>query len=396
MKNIEIKEAVNKKDMTLFIKLPWQLYKSDPLWVPPLLYDLKRQLNKKINPFFNDAEAKYWLAFQDGKCVGRIAGIINHQHNKHYTERTGFWGYFECINDNNVSNALINVVHNWLLQKGMNLARGPLNLSLNNECGFLIEGFDRSPVLQMNYNPPYYPALLESYGYKKEHDLYAFYLSDSITGNEKIMQRLKRISDLVVQKEKITFRYFNTKDFKGEVEKIRLLFNDYMRDNWGFLPMEKEEVGFIAEALKPLLVKELAIFAEVNGETVGCSLSLPDLNQLLKSMDGKLFPFGIFKFLFNKHKIKDIRVMLMGINKPFRRKGLEAVFIYRTIIEGTKRKFTGAELSWVSEANISMIRELENLHAERYKTYRVFSMPLKQKKRTLLNEPYYEMEANPI
>jgi len=396
MKETTIKEVITKQDWGMFLKLPWQLYKNDPLWVPPLLYDLKRQLNSKLNPFFKTSEVKYWLAFKAGKCVGRIAAIINHQHNKHYAEQTGFWGYFECINDTVVADLLLDIAHEWLRQNRMQQARGPVNLSLNNECGFLIEGVESSPVLQMNYNPPYYPKLLEKYGYQKEHDLLAFYLSDAILTNEKSINRLKRISEAVTQKEKIKFRYFNPKDFKNELERIRLLFNDYMSDNWGFLPMTKEEVDFMAQSLKPVLVKELAIFAEADGETVGCSLALPDLNQLLKKMDGKLFPFGIFKFLFHKHKISDIRVMLMGINKPFRKKGLEAVFIYRTIMEGIKRKITGAELSWVSEANTAMIRELENLQAKLYKRYRVYSMPLKQNKITILNNVCYEAASNSI
>jgi hypothetical protein len=368
-----IKEVTTKNDWQQFIKLPWKIYENDPLWVPPLLFDLKKQLNQKINPFFHDAEVKYWIAVDEhNTCTGRIAGILNHQHNKYYNEKTGFFGYFECINDQATSFALFSVVNKWLQQKGMNAIRGPVNLSLANECGVLIEGYHRSPILQMNYNPPYYAELIRSFGYKKEHDLLAFYVADDISKNEKIMQRLERLSNTVSQKEHISFRYFNTKDFKNEVEKIRLLFNDYMSDNWGFLPMEENEIDFIAQSLKPVLVKELAIFAEVNGETVGFSLSLPDINQLFKKMNGKLFPFGIFKFLFLKNKITDIRVMLMGINKPFRRKGLEAVFYYRTIVEAIKRKITGAELSWVSEDNHILIHELESLDAKLYKRYRIF------------------------
>jgi hypothetical protein len=370
---VKIKEVSDKMCMNQFIKLPWKIYHNDPFWIPPLLFDLKKQLNQKRNPFFQSAEVKYWIAInRNAECVGRIAAIINHQHNNYYNEKIGFFGYFECINHETVSSALLFAVHEWLKQKGMNAVRGPVNLSLANECGLLIEGFHRSPILQMNYNPPYYLKLLESFGYKKEHDLLAFYIDDDILRNEKIMHRLERLSNAVTQKEKISFRQFNTKRFKDELEKIRLLYNDYMSDNWGFLPMEENEIDFLAQALKPVLIRELAIFAEVNGKTVGFSLSLPDLNQVIKKMNGKLFPLGIFKFLFYKNKINDIRVMLMGINKPFRRKGLEAVFYYQTIIEGAKRKFTGAELSWVSEDNQILIRELQSLDAKLYKRYRIF------------------------
>jgi hypothetical protein len=392
MTPVEIRQVTNKHEWDQFIKLPWQIYKNDRLWVPPLLFDLKRQLNKKINPFFDDADISYWIAIKDNKCAGRIAAIVNHQHNRYHKDKVGFFGYFECINDASVSYPLLFTANGWLKKQGMTAVWGPVNLSLANESGLLIEGFDRSPIIQMNYNPPYYLDLLQRFGYKKEHDLFAFYICDDILKDEKIMQRLKRLSDAVVKREKISFRYFDTKNFKNEIEKIRLLFNDYMSDNWGFVPMEKKEFDFIAQSLKPVLIRELAIFAEVDGETVGFSLALPDINQVVKRINGKLFPFGIFKFLFLKNKITDIRVILMGINKPFRKKGLEAVFYYQTIIESAKRKFTGAELSWVSEANPLMIRALENLNAKLYKRYRVFKKEINEVVPSPFNHAVHEQE----
>ncbi len=372
-RSVNIKEVSSPADWKTFIKLPWEIYKNDPHWVPPLLFDFKRQLNKKTNPFFRYAEAKYWIAFQNEKCVGRIAAIVNHHHNHYYKELTGFFGYFESTNDDSVSTSLFSTAEKWLKESGMKLIRGPVNLSLANESGLLIEGFDRSPVLQMYYNPPYYSELLEKYGYRKEHDLLAYYVPNDIINNLKVMKRLERISNIITEKEKITFRCFNVKDYPAEVERIRLLFNSYMSDNWGFLPIEKTEFNFMAQSLKPILIKELAIFAEVNGEAVGFSLSLPDINQVFKRMNGKLIPKGIFQFLYYKNKISDIRVMLMGVNKPFRKRGLEAVFYYRTILEAVSRNFKGAELSWISESNPVMIRELENLNAKLYKRYRIFS-----------------------
>lgn len=393
MKNITIHEVKSRNDGNIFLTLPWKIYRSDAFWIPPLLFDLKRQLNKKANPFFKDADARFWIAYKNEECAGRIAAIVNHQHNNYYNQKTGFFGYFECINDAEVAKALFDTAHKWLLESGMETMLGPVNLSLNNECGLLIEGFGRSPILQMNYNHTYYIKFLEDYGFEKEHDLYAFYISDDIIGDDKIMNRLKRITDLVVQKEGIVFRQFDTKNFKTEIEKIRVLFNDYMSDNWGFLPLAKAEFDFMAQSLKPVLVKELAMFAEVKGETIGCSIALPDLNQVLKKMNGKLFPFGILKFLFNRNKITDIRVMLMGLNKPYRRKGLEAVFYYKTILQGIKKGFTGAELSWVSESNKVMIRELENLHAKLYKRYRIYSKCIKAESHSLSNKSLYEKQV---
>jgi len=393
MKKITLREVENRHDWNIFFKLPWKIYASDPLWVPPLLFDLKKQLSKNRNPFFETADARFWIAYKDKECVGRIAAIVNHLHNDHYEERTGFFGYFECINDEEVSEALLNAAHAWLFEQGMETVRGPVNLSLNNECGLLTNGFHRTPILQMNYNPKYYLKLIENYGYVKEHDLYAFYVSDEIISDQKIMSRLKRLTDLIIHKEGISFRNFNTKDFKNEVERIRVLFNDYMSDNWGFVPLSKKEFDFIAQSLKPVLVKELAIFAEINGETVGCSIALPDLNQVIKKMNGKLFPFGLLKFILNKNNITDLRVMLMGISKPYRKRGLEAVFYYQTITQGVKKGFTGAELSWVSETNLAMIRELENLHAKLYKRYRVYSKDIKTQTHFSVNKPLYEKQV---
>jgi len=377
MNPVEIKEVREPREWDAFLKLPWCLYQHDPLWIPPLICNLKRQLNAKKNPFFHNAEAKYWLAFKNGKCAGRIAAIINRQHNAHFSEKTGFWGYFECVDDASVSRGLFDAAHEWLRKGGMEHGRGPVNLSMNNECGFLINGIDRSPVIQMSYNPAYYPGLVESYGYIKEHDLLAYHISEEILENERLMRRLKHISEFVMQRENLAFRCFDTKNLRIEVEKIRELFNDFLSDCWGVVPMTKDEAVFMADSLKPVLVKELALFVEKDGQSIGCCLSVPDLNQVLKGMNGRLFPTGLFRFLVNRHRVTEIRLMLMGITKSFRKRGLEAVLFNRTIMEASKRKYRGAEMSWVSESNLDVIRVLESMHAKVYKRYRIYGMPLK-------------------
>jgi hypothetical protein len=380
MKSVTIQAVTDKFRMEQFIKVPWMIYKDDPYWVPPLLYDFRRQLSQKRNPFFKDASVCYWIAVSERRCIGRIAAIVNHLHNKHYNEKTGFIGYFESINNENVSRQLFQAAENWLSSQGMTEVRGPVNLSMNNECGLLVEGFEMSPIIQMNYNPAYYVDLFLNQGYRKQHDLLAFYVKDEIIQNKNIMSRLERFTNLLAGRENISFRCFNKNDFDGEVERIRHLFNNYMCDNWGYVPIEKEEFTFMATSLKPLLIRELAIFAEVGGEAVGFSLAIPDVNEVFKKINGKLFPKGIFQFFYYKRKIKDIRVILMGINKPYRKKGLEAVFYYRTIIEAVKRKFKGAELSWVSESNQPMIRELIKMEAKPYKRYRIFKNEIKNQK----------------
>ena len=375
--DIKIIEVRNRNNWNCFVKLPWSIYENDPNWVPPLLLEFKKQISRSKNPFFKYAKAKFWIANLNNGTVGRIAAIINPLHNRYYGDSTGFFGYFECIENELVAKKLFDVATFWLYGQGCDQISGPVNLNTSNECGLLIEGFDKPPVIQMTHNPKYYQKLINNYGFRKEIDLLAFQvMSEDLINNQKLMQKLHRFSDLIKTKGNVKFRTIDLGDFPNELERIRILFNDYMSDNWGFVPMEKEEFKFIGSSLKEILVKELAIFAEVDGEPVGFSIAIPDINEVLIKMNGKLFPIGILKYLYFKNKVSGIRVILMGISKPFRRKGLEAIFYYHTILEGIKRKYKKAELSWVSEKNRPMVQALVNMDADLYKRYRIYKKEL--------------------
>lgn len=313
---------------------------------------------------------------------GRLDALVNNAGMTIYCtmeETPDEWArqLFECVHSHEVAASLVETACAWLRDNGMDKVTGPINLSTANESGLLIEGFDRPPVIQMTYNPPYYLSLLEDAGLNKEIDLLAFYTTDEIVTKKGLIQKLERISDRVIQAEHIHFRSFDPKHYDRDLELIRQLYNDFMQDNWGFVPLEQDEFTFSAGLLKPLLVRELALFAEVNGQTVGFSLAVPDVNQTLIKLNGRLFPFGVFKFLWYKRKITDIRVMLMGISAAYRRKGLEAVFYLKTIKDGYYKKgFTGAEMSWVTETNPDMIAALAKLETRVYKKYRMFSKRL--------------------
>lgn len=375
---LELIPVSSRKRWGQFIELPWKIYRGDACWVPPLRYELRRQLDTQKNPFFRHAKLKAWLAVENGQPIGRIAAIIDDNHNRHYGERTGFFGYFECAQHPEAAAALLEAAGAWLRENGLYKMTGPINLSTANESGLLIEGFDRPPVIQMTYNPPYYLELLEAAGMQKLIDLLAFYTTDEIVAKKDLIQRLERISNRLTQAEHIDFRSFDPRHYARDLELIRQLYNDFMQDNWGFVPLEKEEFAFSAGLLRPLLVPELALFAEVNGKPVGFSLAVPDVNQTLIKMNGRLLPFGLLKFLWYKRKITDIRVMLMGISAAFRRKGLEAVFYLKTIKDGYYKKgFTGAEMSWVTESNPDMIAALAKLDTHVYKKYRIFSKDLR-------------------
>lgn len=373
LEDISIIEVDNNKLWKQFLMLPWKIYENDPNWVPPLLFEIKKLLNPSKNPFFKEAKVNYWIAVINGNFVGRIAAIIDSRHNTHHNDKVGFFGYFECIDNDLVANKLFDTASDWIYQHKMVRICGPVNLSTSNECGLLIEGFDNPAVIQMTYNPFYYIKLINNYGFKKEIDLLAYQLiTENVLGNNKLIQKLKRLNAIVSQKENIKFRIFNLKDFPNELERVRQLFNDYMSDNWGFVPIEKDEFKFIGASLKQILVKELAIFAEVDGRPVGFSIALPDINEVFKRLNGKLFPVGIFKYFYFKNKITGFRVILMGINKPYRKKGLEAVFYYHTLQQAIKRNFSKVELSWISEKNIPLVQAMVNMNAQLYKRYRIY------------------------
>ncbi len=368
---------MSDSDKNLFINFPWKIYKEYPNWVPPLKFDVKNNLNPDKNPFFQHSKVELYLAEVDGKLAGRIAAIINDNHNKFHHDKVGFFGFFECINNKQVSRALFDKAYNFLKENGMDTIRGPVNPSTNDECGLLIDAFDTPPVLLMTYNPPYYIDLIEDYGFTKVKDLFAMYIPKEVINNDAKMSQLERISNMVKKRENITLRNVNLKDFDNEVQRIREIYNNAWEENWGFVPMTEDEFKYIAKALKPIAVEDFIIFAEVDGKAIGFSLALPDFNQVLHKMDGTLFPTGIFKLLYYKGKIDLLRVIIMGVNKEYHKKGIDAIFYQDIIKAGNRKGYKGAEISWVLEDNYAMKQTSEKLGAHVYKTYRIYDLPIK-------------------
>jgi GNAT superfamily N-acetyltransferase len=370
--NIEIQIVGTESDKNEFIEFPYKFYANDKNWVEPLRFDVKNNLNTKKNPFYQHSKLKQWLAKKDGEIVGRIAGIINDNHNNFYNDKVGFFGFFECINDKNVSKLLFDKATEFAKENGMDMLRGPVSPSTNDECGLLIDGFDSPPVMLMTYNPKYYMDLIEDYGFKKAKDLLALWISKDVIKNEKMMSKLDRIGGMIMKKENLTIRKVNLKDFANEVQKVREIFNNAWKDNWGFVPMTEDEFKFIAGNLKLAVDPDYVEFVEKDGEPIGFSLALPDINQAIKGLNGKLLPFGILKFLLNRKKINQLRVIIMGIKKEYQKKGIDAI-LYRNIIkEGNRKGVRGAEISWVLEDNYAMKQTAEKLGAEVYKTYRIY------------------------
>jgi GNAT superfamily N-acetyltransferase len=372
--NVVVIAAQTKRDLQEFIKFPWQVYKNDSHWVPPLLVERKEFFDKNKNPFFHHADVVFYLAKRNGKTVGRIAGIVNYKHIETHQEKVGFFGCFECVQDYAVAKLLLDTVREWLKSKGMKIMRGPANFSSNEEWGLLMEGFDSPPTIMMTYNPPYYLKFMESYGMFKAKDLYAYYIDK----NRLPPERVNRMAELIKKRENITIRTINMKDFQGEVDKIKQIYNLAWSKNWGFVPMTDEEFNHLAKSLKQVIDPHLVFIAEVDGKPAGFALALPDVNQALIRLNGRLFPFGILKLLWHtkiKNKINGVRIITMGVVHEFQKRGIDTVFYVEIFNVGVKRGYTWAEMSWVLEDNVLMNRVLEVLGATLYKKYRLYEIP---------------------
>ncbi len=367
----EVRKVSNKRELKKFIKMAWKIYKNIPQWVPPLIVDQLELLSKDKHPFHKHADVEYLIVYKDGEPVGRISAHINYIHNQLYNEKTGFFGFFESINDQNVANLLFDSAMNFLKEKGMERMRGPFNFSTNEECGLLIEGFDLSPVIMMTYNPKYYIELYENYGLKKIKELYAWHITKEEVSPEK-MKLMERIIRELNSDERVKLRSVNMKDFWNEVERIKMIYHDAWSENWGFVPFTDEEFYHLAKNLKLIVDPRLVFIVELNGEPIGFSLALPDINKALKKINGRLLPFGIFKLLIEAKKIKNIRVITMGVRKGYRLRGLDAYFYYYTIKKGIEYGYNEAEMSWILDNNIPMNRLLEHLGAKIYKRYGIY------------------------
>lgn len=369
---VQIQPVTSRGQLRAFIRLPWKIYRDDPYWVAPLIGQMKETFHPRKNPFYDHSDVQLFLAHRGDRTVGRIAAVVNHAHNQFHEEKAGFFGFLECVNDEAVALKLLQTARDWLREQGMEILRGPANFSSNDEWGMLIQGFDSSPVLMMSYNPPYYPELMERFGLAKAKDLYAY----KILKEGGIPQRLRRMAAKIEQKEGLTIRPINMKDFDNELKRIKVIYNNAWSKNWGFVPMTDAEFDHLAKQLKPLVVPELVLMAEVKGEPAGFSLTLPDYNQALKRINGRLFPLGLFKLMWYSRKIDAARIMVMGVVHEYQRRGIDAVFYINTYDAGSARGYVWGEMSWVLEDNEMMNRAIEMLGGKIYKTYRIYEMEI--------------------
>ena len=372
MTDIEVQTVKSKGDVIKFIKFPWQIYKNNSLWVPPLISDRKKIMDRQRNPFYKHAEVEYFLARKNGQVIGRIAAILNHAHNTVHHENIGFFGFFECVDNQSVANALFEKVKEWLKIRSVSAIRGPASPSVNDEYGLLVDGFDQLPAILMPFNPPYYQSLIESAGFHKVKDLYSYHLKKKNV----VSERLVRVAEIVKKREGLTFRSLRMDDFENEVKLIKDLYNKAWQHNWGAVPMTDEEFDVLAKDLKPIVVPELVLIAEYNREPIGFALTLPDLNIALKHNRSGSLLAGLFCLLFYKKKINRVRIIVLGVLPERQKTGAASVLFYETARRGMELGYTEGEAGWVLEDNVMMNRAAELLNADRYKTYRIYDMSI--------------------
>jgi len=375
IESVEVIEANTDALRREFIRLPLKLYKGSPYYVQPLISERKEFFDTKTNPFFASASARLFLARKSGRTVGRIATCVYFAHNEIHHDKTGFFGFLDCIEDYDVCARLLKVAMITLKQEGMDVMRGPANFSLNHECGFLVEGYDSPPMLMMTYNPPYLPEFAEKFGLKKVMDLLAFRMTNQNSPSERVL----RVVNIVKRKYKVKIRPINMRRFDDEVDLINDIYNKSWEANWGFVPVSKSEFKFAGRNLKQIVDPKLALIAMVDDKPIAFSLALPNLNQALIHLNGRLLPWGIMKLFWHtkiRDKVDSIRILAMGVLPEYRNKGIDNVMHVQTFQNCIGTNYKWGELSWILETNNLMIAVAESLGAKVYKRYRMVEMPI--------------------
>ena len=361
----------SSREFNAFIDFPHDLYQNDENYVPELFIAQKDMLTPGKHPFHEHSQIKLFLAYDENKITGRIAAIFNTNYNAFAGETAGFFGFFDTIKDQETVDLLLNAAISWVKEKGANSIIGPVNLSTNETCGLLIDGFDRPPMAMMAYNAPYYQQLLENTGLAKKTDLLAYEINTA-TASDRSIKMIDALENRL-KKSGITIRQVNLKDFKNEVIKIREVYNSAWDKNLGFVPATDNEFDYLAKDLKMILDPRFCLVAEKDNKLVGFILGIPDINQILiKIKRGRLLPTGIFKLLFGKKNITRLRVLTLGVVEGYRKMGIEACLYGRVIKNTEATKITGGECSWMLEENYLMNHAIEQINGRLYKKYRLY------------------------
>jgi GNAT superfamily N-acetyltransferase len=373
MLDIEVSQVTSRRERDAFIKFQWQIYANDPAWVPPLIIERKSFLDRKRHPFYRHGDAALFIVRKNGKIAGRIMASDDPNYNSLHDTNVGCFGLFECIEDREVATALFDAAVSWLRKKGRTEMMGPIDYSTNYVCGLLIDGFQFPPTILTAHNPPYYRELIENCGFTKAKDWYAWWFADP----SKAATHLRRLATRFHTRWPGAIRPANLRNLRDESRRLREIYNQAWEKNWGFVPFTEAEIEFMTNELKPLLLPGFAWIAEIGDEPVGFALGLPDINVVLRDLNGRLtrfgFPIGLIKLLFCKNRIQKGRLIALGVIEKYRRAGIAELLVLRVMEETMiKRGITG-ELSMTLEDNVLVNRFIEGIGAERYKTYRIYS-----------------------
>jgi GNAT superfamily N-acetyltransferase len=370
----EIRPVAGKRDLRRFIRLPFSLYRGEPNWVPPLLMDVRRHLDRRRNPFFDHAEAEYFLAWRGNEVVGRISAHVDHRFNEFQDNSWGMFGFFECERDGDTARALLDTAEAWLRERGRDRLVGPMDFSTNDQCGILIEGHEHRAIILSPWHHPYYAELLEGAGLGKAMDLFMWRLH--ITGRDRVNPLIWEAAAKVESEHGIHVRRMRKRDLEAEVNRFLEVYNAAWERNWGAVPLTDAEARVYAKDLKPVLDEKWAFIAEKDGEVVGAALTLPDFNQVLEHLNGRLLPFGWAKALWYRRKIDAVRVFALGVKPEYRYAGVAARFyeLHFDTAEVTPQK--GGEMGWILENNRQMNRAMEGMGGEIVRRFRIYEKQL--------------------
>jgi GNAT superfamily N-acetyltransferase len=374
---VEIRPVASRRDLNTFIKLPWRLYRNEPNWVAPLLMDCRRRLDQNKNPFFEHAEGQYFLAHRDGRAVGRVSAHIDRHLNEFQGNAWGLFGWFECEEDPEAAAALLDAAASWLRERGREQMVGPMDFTTNDECGLLIEGHEHPPIILCPWHHPYYQRMLEQdIGMEKAMDLYMWSLY--VDTRDKVHPAIWEMAEKLEPEHGIVCRNFRKKDLQAEVTRFLEVYNAAWERNWGFVPLTEAEVRQYAKELKPVLDENWAMIAEKKdtGEVVGAALTLPDFNQVLAKLNGRLLPFGWITALRERKHIDTVRVFALGVKPAYQHTGVAARFYQMHFDAAERTPQKGGEMGWILEVNKPMNRAMEGMGGEIKRRYRVYERAL--------------------
>jgi GNAT superfamily N-acetyltransferase len=373
---VTVRPVHGRRDLDAFIKLPFRLHRGTP-WVPPLVFERRDFLNRDKNPFFEHADAEYFLAERGGQVVGRITAHTDERWTQFEGGNDGMFGFFESENNPEVARALLDAATDWLRARGRERMLGPMDFTTNDECGLLIEGYELDPLVLEPWHPPYYRELLEGLGMSKTMDLLMWELHlGRLKQGDRFHDYIHEAARKSESEHGVTVRQMRKRDLEAEVTRFMEVYNAAWGPNWGFVPVTEEEVRFQAKNLKPILDENWAMIAEREGEVVGAALTLPDINQVLAKMNGRLFPFGWWHFLAGRRKIDRVRVFALGVKPEYQHFGVAAALYVRHVEVAARVRQKGGEMGWILEVNEPMNRAMEGMGGTIVKRYRLYERPL--------------------